>query len=441
MPIVPWKRSAGRQMHCATWTPVSLRNTTVYWVSGLPRHRGIQRGRQTVPTEIDVTGDDLPAPPVRRGLSQPAKPARESSVQIRLASLAKNCGDRMHDPPGSRARCLSSVHCVRTAQCRGALGERSSARWPLPAPALLDEFRWQSDPVPWSGSLGRADSPCSGRTDSCTTEIQIAGNCVGKRRQNVTGRDALTKGPPLCRAKHQWTLHQSDTHPSPRCAHIIRARSILATSSNDREKKEEPPGHTGRATRRPQTRSPLSRSSHPKWRWTRESSLLVPTSVSPVTHCHWPLPVQWSRAQPAMPAGTGSSFEVLRAQSWRSNPSKKLPPTLGAPCASISAEESASRRGGLVGTRRLDAFVSLRRQDQLDTVSGNGRRVIAKQHLDLVSPSVSRVRAPASCACEWSNCGVPGKESTWRRPKDPKPDQSRHRLISKSVDSLPDRSV
>ena len=45
--------------------------------------------------------------------------------------------------------------------------ERSSARWPLSASALLDDSRWQS----WSGGLGRADSPCSGRTGSiCDSE-------------------------------------------------------------------------------------------------------------------------------------------------------------------------------------------------------------------------------------------------------------------------------
>ena len=83
-----------------------------------PPRRGIQRGRQTVPTEIPVTGDYLSAQAVRRGLSQSAKPARESPVPIRLASLAWNCGDRVHDPPGSRAPCFSSVQGVRTAQSR-----------------------------------------------------------------------------------------------------------------------------------------------------------------------------------------------------------------------------------------------------------------------------------------------------------------------------------
>ena len=45
-------------------------------------------------------------------------------------------------------------------------GELPSARRFLLAPVLLDEFTWQPVPVPWSGSLGRADSPCSGRTNN-----------------------------------------------------------------------------------------------------------------------------------------------------------------------------------------------------------------------------------------------------------------------------------
>ena len=46
---------------------------------------------------------------------------RESVVQIGLALLARNCGDRMHDSPSSRACCFSVVQCVRTAQSTGAL--------------------------------------------------------------------------------------------------------------------------------------------------------------------------------------------------------------------------------------------------------------------------------------------------------------------------------
>ena len=43
---------------------------------------------------------------------------------------------------------------------------------------------------------------------------------------------------------------------------------------------------------------------------------------------------------------TRSSYEGQRAQSEQSYPSKNLPPTLGAPCASISAPEPAPRRAG-----------------------------------------------------------------------------------------------
>ena len=120
-------------MQCVAWTPVSLRSTTANWISFLPRQR-IQRGRQTVPTSISV----------RRGLSQPAKPARTSPVQIRLASPTKNCGDSMHDPLK-----------------RALFGAMVSA-----SPSASRRIRWKSDPVPWFRTLGRADSSSSGRTDS-----------------------------------------------------------------------------------------------------------------------------------------------------------------------------------------------------------------------------------------------------------------------------------
>ena len=45
-------------------------------------------------------------------------------------------------------------------------GERPPARRSQPAPVLVDGFSWQPEQVPWSGSSGRADSPCSGRTNS-----------------------------------------------------------------------------------------------------------------------------------------------------------------------------------------------------------------------------------------------------------------------------------
>ena len=46
---------------------------------------------------------------------------------------------------------------------------------------------------------------------------------------------ALNKGPPLCRAKHQWTNHQSDTHPSPRSAHIFSTHRPGHQASTDQK--------------------------------------------------------------------------------------------------------------------------------------------------------------------------------------------------------------
>ena len=66
----------------------------------------------------------------------------------------------MHDLPGSRARCFSSVQSVRTAQSWGALlgamvpvGPSASRRIPLAV---------KSSALVWE--LGQ--SPCSGRTNS-----------------------------------------------------------------------------------------------------------------------------------------------------------------------------------------------------------------------------------------------------------------------------------
>ena len=64
----------------------------------------------------------------------------------------------MRNPFDTRTRCLSSVQRVRTISDQGSALRRVG---PLPAPVLLDESSWRfSDPVPRSGSLGRADSPC-----------------------------------------------------------------------------------------------------------------------------------------------------------------------------------------------------------------------------------------------------------------------------------------
>ena len=64
----------------------------------------------------------------------------------------------------SEAECM--IFPIRELVAFPRRGERSSAQWLLPVPALLDDSRWQPVQVPWYGSSGRADRPCSGRTDS-----------------------------------------------------------------------------------------------------------------------------------------------------------------------------------------------------------------------------------------------------------------------------------
>ena len=119
--LMPWKRKK-------CWTADALcrlePSVTPQYDSELylgSPEASIPREEESSEGEIPVTGDYLRAQLVQRGLSQTAKPARESLVQIRLASHATDCGDRVHDLPGSRARCLSSVQCVRTSQSSGAV--------------------------------------------------------------------------------------------------------------------------------------------------------------------------------------------------------------------------------------------------------------------------------------------------------------------------------
>ena len=104
----------------------------------IPRDEESIEEDRPFPSEVFVTGGYLRAQPIRRGLAQPAKRAGESPVEVRLALLARNFEDSMHDSPGSRACCFSSVLCVRTAQSTGALpgtmvpvGPYASRRFPL----------------------------------------------------------------------------------------------------------------------------------------------------------------------------------------------------------------------------------------------------------------------------------------------------------------------
>ena len=109
---------------------------------------------------------------------------RESPVPIRLASLRE----------------LAAFPRCRVCEHLRAV-ERPSARRSLPAPVLLDEFRWQSDPVLWSRAWAEQPAPAPGAQTVSTTQIWTAGNGVGKRRQN--GRKAAPRlvGAPLLRAR------------------------------------------------------------------------------------------------------------------------------------------------------------------------------------------------------------------------------------------------
>ena len=152
-------------MHCVAWTPVSLRSTTANWISVLPRHRSLEKrnpARKTHRSCRDSCYRTLSSRTARTKGSSTTGQAGESSEQIRLASLARNCGERMHDPSQFESSLLFlGAVCANSSKAQ----ERSSAQRPLSVPALLDDSRWQPD-VPWYGSSGRADSPCSERTDS-----------------------------------------------------------------------------------------------------------------------------------------------------------------------------------------------------------------------------------------------------------------------------------
>ena len=230
------ERGAGRQIHCATWTPV------------YDSEPGLGSPETLIPRDDEsrfLLQEIIFAHSPYEGVFH-NRPSLQGNLLcrsdwLRLRGIAKTeCVILPVREPAAFLPCSVREHL--------RAGRRTSARRSLLAPVLLDEFSWQSGPVPWSGSLGRADSSFSGRTDN---------------------------------------IYDSDLD---------------------------------------------------RWKLRREAE------------------AEWSQSSD-------------------------------------------------------------------------------------VSLCVSRVRAPAASACEYGDSGAPGKESTWRRAKHPKSDLSRHRLISKSVNSLPDRSI
>ena len=295
----------------------------------------------------------------------------------------------MHDTPGSRARCFSSVQCVRAAQSRKGLAARRS----LSAPVLLDEFRWQSDPTPCSGGLGKTDTPCSGRT--LEVDLDVAGDYCPRApgpqpaapfRPQLLLRELIlphsTSDPRRLFAEvRSGTAHRERHHQVPGHCQLLtgarspidlrfvgqtisgpitnltlipvrdlRARSILAPFSAAankeqgwRKKEEELSVRTLRS-RLQETTGCHCRCSNPEWSWFSERSLYVHASVSSATY-YW--------ARPAASGGKSTVQEGLDPVTKNcalgmgySYLCRKLLPTRG---ANTSVPEPAPRSAGPSG--------------------------------------------------------------------------------------------
>ena len=113
--------------------------------------------------------------PVRWCLSQSAAPSGESFVQSGLALFTRNCTLGMCDPRHSRIRRLTTVLRVRTSHLRGVAHRRCG---PWQHLCLSTGSAGSHDHLPFCGNSGRADSPCSGKTDSIfwKWDLDVAGN-------------------------------------------------------------------------------------------------------------------------------------------------------------------------------------------------------------------------------------------------------------------------
>ena len=125
-PGMPWKREdARRQTQFVAGMQISLRSSAANGLSDLPE--ALIPAMRNPATTTDRSYRDFYCRRLflraahTNGLSHLATLSGGSSVQIRLALLARNCRIRMRYPPDSRTRCQSSVQCVRTAQFRRAL--------------------------------------------------------------------------------------------------------------------------------------------------------------------------------------------------------------------------------------------------------------------------------------------------------------------------------
>ena len=160
VPIMPWKRKNCRTAEA--WCRLDPSLAPQYDTK-------LDFGSSTTRITRDEESSDQDRPSPSRFLLQEAIFAHTPYEGVFHNWPTGNCGDRMHDPPSSRARFLSSVQCVRTGHSTGAL---PGAMVPV-----------GPDSVPWSGAWGRAESSCFGRTES----IYDSDSDLWKLRLDVDG--------------------------------------------------------------------------------------------------------------------------------------------------------------------------------------------------------------------------------------------------------------
>ena len=101
-------------------------------------------------------------------------------MQIRLAMLARNCRNRVRNPPDSRTHCLFSVQRVRTSQIKRApLGASGPAG---PQCFSTNSAGSQTQCLALGAWAEQTDRALGAQTVS-TTQIRVR-SCVGERTQN-----------------------------------------------------------------------------------------------------------------------------------------------------------------------------------------------------------------------------------------------------------------
>ena len=196
VPLGPQSRSAARQR-------------TGFWFSrgAVPSRRGTQRRRRTVPTAISAAGDYFCAQPVFRNQQR-----LQGNVLCRSAWLC--------------LRGVAATECAilpirelaafpRGSACEhSSSGGRPSERRSLPASVLLDDFGWQSDPVPRYGSSGNGRQLLLWANRQCPRlragSLEIQSGCGRRLLQPLTGERPV-KGF-LCVRKNDRTQHVNLAH-------------------------------------------------------------------------------------------------------------------------------------------------------------------------------------------------------------------------------------